>query len=216
MEIPISFKKTSSNIIREHPITFIRTKIFYGVNIFLILYCIFQLIWNITGEREFMYFIFSLLTLLTITNMILFGYSKNQSIYKYVFIFLFALIIVIKSTPFTATNFNILLILLIPVISFSICNHKNATLITSFILILYAIIFFQKLIINYYDPSSIYLGLFVLIVYFIRSIVCPLFPSRYTAVLSLGISARPSKLIDTSDGNMCKTSPLCQCASWHS
>jgi len=142
---------------------------FLALSIIFIIYSGSNFASYIIKNQIFNYISFGVITILLTINTFLFFQSKHKLIWKYIFITAVSIIILLKSSPFSEINHASLIILSIPIIAFSICIYRNALIVTIFFLLLYLIIFIQKLFLNYYNPDSVIFSAHILILYIVIS-----------------------------------------------
>jgi CheY-like chemotaxis protein/signal transduction histidine kinase len=138
---------------------------------FIILSCIFLLygtgilIYSIVNIEIVNSIIFSITILLLGINLFFFFRLNHSAIWKYILVALISIIVVIQSSSITSSNFSSLIIITIPLIAYSICDRKNASIITIFFFLLNLIVFIQKLFLNYYNPESFIISFYILVLY---------------------------------------------------
>jgi len=135
------------------------------LSIIFTIYSLGVFIYSLLNNQTFYGFSFGLISLLLAVNLLLFLKYNHYAIWNYALVLLIVFISILKSTPFTSSNFANLIIVIIPLISYSICDRKNAAIITIFFFLLNLIVFFQKLFLNYYNPESFIISFYIVILY---------------------------------------------------
>lgn len=158
--VPLFNKCSSSSIVKKY-----RDISFLVLNILFNIYTIVIFLISLFQEQLLNIIIYGIISLILIGNVILFTRNTNLSIWKFILIVCISFVVIIHSSTFNFANYSSLIIVCIPLIAYSICDRKNASIITIFFFLISLIVFIQKLFLNYYNPESFLISLYVVILY---------------------------------------------------